>query len=125
MESLKNPGLGALETLMDTEEKRIQSVMATTESPLGERSASEPHDDADLANEETAERVQDAMLDRFRQQLADIEAARDRIRRGEYGICIDCRQSIPYARLKAYPTAKRCAACQHRHEQLFAIDHAR
>ena len=29
MESRKNPGLGALETLMDTEEKRIQSVMAT------------------------------------------------------------------------------------------------
>ncbi|WP_449412944.1 TraR/DksA family transcriptional regulator [Pandoraea soli] len=125
MERLTNPGLGALETLMDTEEKRIQSVMVTTESPLGELAASEPHDDADLANEETAERVQDAMLDHFRKQLADIEAARNRIHRGEYGICIDCRQSIPYARLKAYPTAKRCAACQHRHEQLLAVDHAR
>lgn len=125
MESLKNPGLGALETQMDTEEKRIQAAVATTEPPLGELAASEPHDDADLANEETAERLQDAMLDHYRQQLADIEAARDRIRRGEYGICIDCRQSIPFARLKAYPTAKRCAPCQHRHEQLFAIDRAR
>lgn len=125
MERLTNPGLGALETLMDAEEKRIQALAAAAASPLEPVAASEPHDDADLANEETAERLQDAMLDHYRAQLADIEAARDRIHRGEYGICIDCRQSIPYARLKAYPTAKRCAGCQHRHEQLYAIDRAK
>ncbi|VVE27350.1 TraR/DksA family transcriptional regulator [Pandoraea terrigena] len=125
MERLTNPGLGALETLMDTEEKHIQALAAAAESPLGEVATTEPHDDADLANEEAAERVQDAMMAHYRAQLADIEAARDRIRRGEYGICVDCRQSIPYARLKAYPTAKRCAVCQRRHEQLYAIDRAK
>ena len=26
--------------------------------------------------------------------------------------CIDCGQPIPFARLEAYPTAKRCLRCQ-------------
>ncbi|VVE36237.1 RNA polymerase-binding transcription factor DksA [Pandoraea eparura] len=125
MERLKNPGLGALEGLMDTEERRIRDLVGDADSPLADLIAPEPRDDVDLASEEVDERLQDAMLDHYRAQLADIEAARDRIRRGEYGICIDCRQSIPYARLKAYPTAKRCAVCQHRHEQLYAADRAK
>jgi DnaK suppressor protein len=44
--------------------------------------------------------------------LADVEAALVRIKDGSYGECIDCSVEIPYARLAAYPAAKRCVACQ-------------
>ena len=36
----------------------------------------------------------------------------------DYGECADCGNPIPYARLVAYPAAKRCVACQERTERL-------
>jgi len=44
--------------------------------------------------------------------LADVEAALGRLAEGGYGECVDCGADIPYARLSAYPAAKRCVACQ-------------
>ena len=49
-------------------------------------------------------------------ELQDIHAAEARIAAGTYGVCIDCDATIPYARLAAYPTAKRCIGCQQIHE---------
>lgn len=46
------------------------------------------------------------------QELRDIEAALARIQGSVYGICSDCGDGIPEARLRAYPTAKRCRDCQ-------------
>lgn len=48
--------------------------------------------------------------------LADVEAAQQRITDGSYGECQDCGADIDPRRLDAYPTAKRCLACQARHE---------
>ena len=125
MDSLTKPGLAALATLMDREELRIRTLLGTADLPVGEVAAPEPGDEVDVANEEVAQRLDDALADHYRGQLSDIEAARARIRTGDYGVCIDCHEAIPYARLQAYPTAKRCTACQRRHEQLFAIDHGK
>jgi DnaK suppressor protein len=44
--------------------------------------------------------------------LADVEGALARLADGSYGECIDCGAGIPYARLSAYPAAKRCVGCQ-------------
>ncbi|MCL4684747.1 TraR/DksA family transcriptional regulator [Myxococcota bacterium] len=49
-------------------------------------------------------------------ELQDILAAETRLAAGTYGTCIDCGVPIPYARLVAYPTAKRCLHCQQIHE---------
>ncbi|MFZ2236685.1 MAG: TraR/DksA family transcriptional regulator [Dokdonella sp.] len=49
-------------------------------------------------------------------ELQDIYGAEARIAHGTYGICIDCDEPVPYPRLAAYPTAKRCLACQQIHE---------
>lgn len=59
-------------------------------------------------------------LDRHIQGLRDIEAAFQRIRTGEYGVCIDCETEIGFARLEAYPTAKRCIVCQEKREREYA-----
>ncbi|MGV8941782.1 MAG: TraR/DksA family transcriptional regulator [Lysobacter sp.] len=49
-------------------------------------------------------------------ELQDIFAARARMAAGTYGVCIDCGGAVPYPRLAAYPTAKRCLGCQEIHE---------
>ncbi|MGE5624529.1 MAG: TraR/DksA family transcriptional regulator [Bacillota bacterium] len=50
-------------------------------------------------------------------ELQDIEATLTRLETGSYGTCIDCGGKIAEARLTAYPTAKRCWACQEKHER--------
>ncbi|MHB8406115.1 MAG: TraR/DksA family transcriptional regulator [Gammaproteobacteria bacterium] len=60
-----------------------------------------------------------AEIDRDIAEINDIEAAQARMRSGHYGMCTDCGMQIPYARLQAYPTAKRCEPCQRKHERTF------
>lgn len=46
-----------------------------------------------------------------RQLLAEIEAALDRIARGRYGRCEQCRQQISARLLGARPEARFCSSC--------------
>jgi DnaK suppressor protein len=52
-----------------------------------------------------------ALLARARTQLAEIDAAAERLRRGTYGACESCGRPIPDARLAAQPAARRCVDC--------------
>ncbi len=61
-----------------------------------------------------------ARFDRHIQGLRDIEAALQRVKDGEYGVCIDCGDDVGYTRLLAYPTAKRCIVCQEQREKHYA-----
>lgn len=61
-----------------------------------------------------------AILDRHIDEIRDIEAALQRIRRDEYGVCIDCDADVTFPRLMAYPTAKRCIVCQEQREKQYA-----
>ena len=61
-----------------------------------------------------------AILDRHIDGMRDIEAALQRIKNGEYGVCIDCGEDVTYPRLMAYPTAKRCIVCQEQREKQYA-----
>jgi len=60
------------------------------------------------------------ILDRHTDGMLDIEAALQRIKNGEYGVCTDCGVDVAFARLQAYPTAKRCIACQEKRERDYA-----
>jgi RNA polymerase-binding protein DksA len=53
-------------------------------------------------------------------ELRTLEAARQRIAEGRYGLCIDCGEEIGYARLRANPAAERCITCQTRFEKTHA-----
>ena len=61
--------------------------------------------------------VTEAEIARDVGEVRDIVAAEERIATGRYGVCIDCGTTIDYKRLEAYPTAKRCLACQQRREK--------
>ena len=67
------------------------------------------HSPADLADQATADALADislAVIDRHVQELRHIEAARDRMRDGSYGRCVECGDDIGVERLRAYLTAQ-------------------
>src|SRR4051794_6562048 len=45
-------------------------------------------------------------------QLRLIEEALDRLRSGDYGVCLSCDQQIPDKRLRAVSWARYCVTCQ-------------
>jgi len=66
-----------------------------------------------IADLEQADMTRD--LEEFRQ----LEAARERLKSGAYGVCMDCGSDIGFDRLKVSPAALRCIQCQERHEKTF------
>ena len=45
------------------------------------------------------------------EQLRDVNLALEKIENGKYGICEDCGEEIPSARLQTNPAAKLCMGC--------------
>lgn len=95
-----------------------EDAARTREQPYAEHAGPAP-DSGDesvatlFADLEQADMTRD--LDEFRA----LEAARERIKDGGYGECIDCGNDIAYERLKAFPAALRCVQCQDRHEKTY------
>jgi RNA polymerase-binding transcription factor DksA len=77
----------------------------------------EVHDRGDESVADLLRDVQAAEVTRDVGEVRDIEGAQARIAAGRYGLCIDCEADIGYARLQAFPTAKRCIGCQENREK--------
>ena len=58
---------------------------------------------------------------RNQRKLASIQAALDRLTRGEFGVCEECEQEIPLKRLQAVPWAAYCVPCQQRMESVSSV----
>jgi hypothetical protein len=50
-----------------------------------------------------------------RRELADIDAALERIREGRYGFCLSCGGPMGLQRLRAIPEARYCVGCSGTH----------
>ncbi len=55
--------------------------------------------------------VVDALGNEARAEIAKINAALQRMERGEFGICTECGLPIKEARLEVYPYADECIEC--------------
>jgi len=55
-------------------------------------------------------------IDELRAQLAALERAEDRLRRGDYGLSVESGEPIPDDRLEVVPTAERTVAEEERLE---------
>ena len=75
-------------------------------------------DVADKAFCRSRAEVEHDLIELSMRELAEIEAARQRVANGTYGECIECGEPIAPARLEVKPTARRCAQCQARHEKV-------
>jgi RNA polymerase-binding transcription factor DksA len=74
----------------------------------------------DPGDESVADLISDldqADMTRDLDELRAVDAARDRIAEGRYGICVDCGGEIEYERLRASPAALRCIHCQRLYEK--------
>ena len=52
-----------------------------------------------------------SLVQQVQNQLAEIDAAFDRLSVGTYGTCEHCAQPIPRGRLQARPAARTCITC--------------
>ena len=84
--------------------KRLERIK---DNVTGGHSADSQEQAQELENAE----VVDALGNETRLELNKIAKALDQLKNGTYGICIDCGEEIPMARLKAYPFADRCIRC--------------
>ena len=74
----------------------------------------------DLEDESVADLLVDldlAIIDLHVSEIREIDAALMSLARGGYGICADCDRAIGTERLRAQPTASRCAPCQSNYER--------
>jgi phage/conjugal plasmid C-4 type zinc finger TraR family protein len=96
----------------------VASHLRTQDDPrlVGLRNRMEETDDWAAADAMAAQDI--ALVSRDLAELANVEQALARLHAGSYGDCVDCGDPIPYARLVAYPAAKRCVACQENAERL-------
>jgi RNA polymerase-binding protein DksA len=77
----------------------------------------------DFGDQATAASLADfdnAIARRHIEMVNAIDDALVRIRTRRFGRCVECDSPMEYARLKAFPTARRCVACQSLHERTFA-----
>lgn len=95
-----------------------EDAARTREQPYSEHAGPAP----DTGDESVATLIADleqADMTRDLDEFRALEAARDRLAQGDYGVCIDCGNDIGYERLKAFPAALRCIQCQERHEKTY------
>lgn len=72
----------------------------------------EAQDDADQAVSSTLETLRNSIQNTEYEELVMIDSALQSIQEGRYGVCHDCEQDISEKRLRYYPNAQRCLACQ-------------
>lgn len=97
----------------------IREEMRASENQQYVEMAGQVHDEAEAAVATLLSDVNLASVERHHAEIEAIEAALQRMERGTYGVCVDCEEAIPVARLRAYPTAQRCIADQERYEHLY------
>jgi DnaK suppressor protein len=98
----------------------IEQLVTLRGGAVGRAEASAEHfsraEDSD-AQVNSARDLEFALDDHESAEIRLIDAALERIKSGSYGVCLDCGEDIPAARLHAAPEAPRCIACQEKLER--------
>jgi DnaK suppressor protein len=90
----------------------LARTVATTDEELATLDAQQPSDFAEGAATGVVRDLLTRLEGRERHELDEIDAAQRRLEAGVFGACEGCHRPIPLARLRAVPTARRCANCQ-------------
>lgn len=100
-----------------TLQREAAAALRDTGDPQHAALAGQVHDLQEQALADVLDDVRLADVRRDLEEMHDIEQALARMHAGGFGQCIDCGVSIGFARLEAYPTAKRCLGCQESYER--------
>jgi DnaK suppressor protein len=96
--------------------RSLAGTVATTDEELATLEAQQPGEFAEGAATGAVGDLLSRLEGRERHELDEIDAAQRRLEAGVFGVCEGCHRAIPLARLRAVPTARRCATCQAREE---------
>lgn len=103
------------QTQYQAEERQLRAKMAELLPQQRDQRALKIEETADPFDQIQAATERDVLvglLNRDAQLRDDLRHAFDLMQEGAYGICEDCEESIPAARLKAIPWARCCVSCQ-------------
>ena len=74
-------------------------------------------DVADIGTKTFVREQEMALANTIRERIDQVERALERLSAGRYGWCETCGESIPAARLAAFPSATLCVCCKQRQER--------
>ena len=94
---------------LETERARLRSELGEPVDAPGQMTYGSQ---AAAASQVFAQQRDLALRERSERQLAEVDAAIDRIDAGTYGTCLNCGRPIPAGRLEALPWAAHCIDCQ-------------
>jgi len=100
--------------------RRLARLQEAAEQQVRKRDLAADGDERGDAHHHPAEAATDADLResdlraqlRWRERQQRLRQAQEALEKGTYGVCVDCGQPIPEARLRAVPDAIRCVPCQ-------------
>jgi DnaK suppressor protein len=109
-----------LREALETEREGLLARMAGDAAKV----VSGVNDTGDLAAEEVSVELMWELEERRSNRLLEIDETLQRMEDGIFGICEHCGEGIPFHRLRAMPSAKRCVRCQQEAERDSGSQHA-
>jgi len=120
---LRKEQLEALKRVLYQARAMVLGELASTGHPSSEGIGDEKGDTYDLSVRDLTRTLTYMFRERDQNKLRAIEEALDRIKEGTFGICENCGNEIPVARLEAMPFAVTCVPCkteQEKYEKMFS-----
>ena len=112
----KDKVAAALQARLDEIEERRRQIHASEEGMRDGELAHYDQHPADQGTETLEQELDETTLILLEQDELNVKEAQRLLAEGKYGICIDCGEEIPAARLEAIPEAIRCINDQNRYE---------
>jgi RNA polymerase-binding protein DksA len=112
--------INELREMLEQRKQELQTITINSEHALRELLAPDQDEETQVDYNHPADMVVGdndydkgiALIRRERAELALVTSALARMDQGSYGICEECGEEIPYARLKAIPFTKYCINCK-------------
>lgn len=108
MNGLSTLQMQDLEAALEQERERLDQAPSRRSEIAAERAG----DSLDEVQRHEAVVLAVHALDASHERRMQVQAALDKMREGDYGLCEDCEDSINPKRLSAAPWARLCISCQ-------------
>jgi DnaK suppressor protein len=99
-------------TALEARKEKIENNLNSTSREMSGMRRNELKDEGDHAAMSLEVAVDNAILGQQSKELAEIEAALDKIENNLYGICEMCEEDINIERLKVKNFARYCITCR-------------
>ncbi len=105
-----------LKELFEQQKAETLSAISRLEQEARTMAGNDPEDVADRSVSSVSKEFLFRQLATNRERLRKLNAALQRIRRGNFGICSECGDEIAMKRLEAMPWTEYCRECQEKLE---------